>query len=282
MTLTTTGELVAAAVAAQSAVAAFNVITLEHAEAIAAGAERAGRGVILQVSENAVRFHGGAHRPLLLACRELAAAAPVPLALHLDHVEHETLADAAITDARELGLSSIMIDGSAHGYDENVAVTARLAHRAHIEDLWVEAELGRVGGKDGAHAPGVRTDPGEAAAFVAATAVDGLAVAVGSSHAMTSRSASLDLELIARLTAAVPVPLVLHGSSGVPDAVLRDAVAAGIRKVNVGTALNVAGTAALRAALAAAPDAVDPRPSTAAARDAMADVVAHIAALLAG
>ena len=106
----------------------------------------------------------------------------------------------------------------------------------------------------------MRTDPDEAAAFVAATAVDGLAVAVGSSHAMSSQTASLDIDLIARLAAAVPVPLVLHGSSGVPDAALLEAVGAGIRKVNIGTALNVAGTAALRAALAAAPGRRRPAP----------------------
>ena len=105
--------------------------------------------------------------------------------------------------------------------------------------------------------------------------MDGLAVAVGSSHAMVDRSAQLDVDLIARLAAAVPVPLVLHGSSGVPDAAIAAAVAAGIRKVNIGTALNIAYTAALRAALAARPDAVDPRRYTLEARAAMADVVAR-------
>jgi fructose-bisphosphate aldolase class II len=281
VSLARTGELIAAAVASGGAVAAFNAITLEHAEAIVAGATRAGRGVILQVSENAVRFHGGGYRPLLLACRELASAAPVGIALHLDHIESEALADAVVSDAADLGVSSIMLDAAQHPYDDNVATVARLAHRARIADLWVEAELGAIGGKDGAHAPGVRTDPDEAAGFVAATGVDGLAVAVGSSHAMAAQTASLDIGLIGRLAAAVPVPLVLHGSSGVPDAVLLEAVGAGIRKVNIGTALNVAGTGALRAALAAAPDAVDPRPATAAARDAMADVIARYAALLA-
>jgi fructose-bisphosphate aldolase class II len=265
------------AVAAGRAVAAFNVVTLEHAEAIVTGAERAGRGVILQLSENAVKFHGGAYRPLLLACRELAASASVPLALHFDHIESEALADAIISDAADLGAGSLMVDASQHEYAENVAVTARLAHRAHIADLWVEAELGRVGGKDGAHAPGVRTDPDEAAAFVAATAVDGLAVAVGSSHAMSSQTASLDIELIALLAAAVPVPLVLHGSSGVPDAALLEAVGAGIRKVNIGTALNVAGTAALRETLGSS---VDPRAALAAARSAMSSVVEHYVELL--
>lgn len=274
MTLVSARELVGT----MPAVAAFNVITIEHAEAIATGAAAAGRGCILQVSENAVAFHGGASRPILAACREIAAAAPVPLAVHLDHVASEELALAAIRDAMA---GSIMLDASALSYSDNVATTARLTEQAHSAGLWVEAELGEVGGKDGAHAPGVRTDPVEAAAFVAATGVDALAVAVGSSHAMSSQTAELDLELISRLSAAVPVPLVLHGSSGVPDAVLRAAVDAGIRKVNVGTALNVAGTGAVRAALTAAPDAVDPRAALNAQRAAMASVVERYATLLA-
>src|SRR5690606_32233572 len=104
--------------------------------------------------------------------------------------------------------------------------------------VYVEGELGEVGGKDGAHAPGVRTDPEEARSFVAATGVDALAVAVGSSHAMLDRSAALDLDLISRLHAALPVPLVLHGSSGVADETIVAAVRAGMTKINVSTHLN--------------------------------------------
>ncbi|MCS0498534.1 class II fructose-bisphosphate aldolase [Protaetiibacter mangrovi] len=281
MTLVATASLVADAVAASRAVAAFNVITLEHAEAIAAGASRAGVGAILQLSENAVRFHGGDPRPILSACRAVAEGADVPLALHLDHVEDPALVDLAIAHASAWGLGSLMVDASRLAYADNVAATADAARRAHDAGLWVEAELGEIGGKDGAHAPGVRTDPEEAAAFVAATGVDALAVAVGSSHAMRERTAGVDAELVARIAARVPVPLVLHGSSGVDDAGIRAAVAAGIRKVNVGTALNLAGTAGLRAALAEHPDAVDPRPYTRAAREAMAGVVEHFCRVVA-
>lgn len=281
MTLARTGDLVAAAASRDRAVAAFNVISLEHAEAIVAGAEEAGVSVILQVSQNAVLFHGGNPRPLLMACREVAAAAAVEVSLHLDHIDDPVLISLAIEIAGETGLSSIMVDASRLDYAANVEATADATRRAHAASLWVEAELGEVGGKDGAHAPGVRTDPTEAAAFVAATGVDALAVAVGSSHAMTERSASIDHDLVTRLAAAVGIPLVLHGSSGVPDAELSAAVTAGIRKVNIGTALNVAGTAATRAALAAEPDAVDPRRVAVATRDAMAGVVAHLGSLVA-
>ena len=250
------------------AIAAFNVITLEYAEGIVAGAERAGLPALLSVSHNAVRFHGDL-APLAAACRALADAASVPVFLHLDHCESEEL----VLEAAGLGFDSAMFDASTLPYVENVAATARVAARAQERGLWVEAELGEIGGKDGAHAPGVRTDPDEAAAFVAATGVDALAVAVGSSHAMTSRTAALDIDLIARLADAVPVPLVLHGSSGVDDDGIRATVAAGIRKVNVGTQLSAAYSNALRAELG---DRVDPRRALTAARDAIAADVAHL------
>lgn len=249
-------------------IAAFNVITLEYAEGIVAGAERAGLPVLLSVSHNAVRFHGGL-APLAAACRALADAASVPVALHLDHCESEEL----VMEAAGLGFASAMFDVSTRPYAENVAATARVAAGAHERGLWVEAELGEIGGKDGAHAPGVRTDPAEATAFVAATGVDALAVAVGSSHAMTSRTARLDVDLISRLAAAVPVPLVLHGSSGVDDDGIRAAVAAGIRKVNVGTQLSAAYSNAVRAELGGS---TDPRRALAAAREAIAADVAHL------
>ena len=146
--------------------------------------------------------------------------------------------------------------------------------------LFLEAELGEVGGKDGAHAPGVRTDPAEAAAFVAATGVDALAVAVGSSHAMSARTAALDFELIARLRSAVPVPLVLHGSSGVADEDLRKAVCAGITKINVGTLLNVHFTRAVRKYLAADDAVTDPRRYLAPARVAVSEAVAAMIAAI--
>ncbi|MFC4609262.1 ketose-bisphosphate aldolase [Streptomyces maoxianensis] len=275
MPLVSTGELVSAAAAESRGIAAFNVITLEHAEAIAAGAERAGAPAILQISENAVKFHGGKLAAIAAAASAVARASTAPLALHLDHVVSADLLRAAADE----GFSSVMFDASKLPYDENVKATADAVRRCHERGLWIEAELGKVGGKDGeppldAHAPGVRTAPSEAAAYVADTGVDALAVAVGSSHAMTRRTASLDHTLIADLRHAVPVPLVLHGSSGVPDEEIRRAVAAGMVKINVGTALNTAFTGAVRAFLEADPSTVDPRKYLAPAREAMAGTVA--------
>lgn len=282
MTLATTAELVARAVADASAVAALNVITLEHAEGIVAGAEQAGTPVIMQISENAVRYHGGALRPLAAACRAIAEVSTVGLALHLDHVTRPAL----LAQAAGCGLSSVMFDAGDRPYTENLAATRDAVRRAHADGLWIEAELGYVGGKPGApssaHTAGVRTDPGEARAFVADTGVDALAVAVGSSHAMTERTAGIDDELVEAIAAAAPVPLVLHGSSGVRDADLRRGVHAGLRKINVGTALNVALTRAVREHLAGDATAVDPRHYLRAGRDAVAAATVEVLRVVTG
>ncbi|WP_328676320.1 class II fructose-bisphosphate aldolase [Streptomyces sp. NBC_00322] len=284
MPLVSTGELVSAAAADGRGIAAFNVITLEHAEAIATGAEQAGAPAILQISENAVRFHGGQLSAIAAAAAAVAHASTAQLALHLDHVVSVDL----LRSADDEGFSSVMFDASKLPYEENVRATADAVRWGHERGIWIEAELGKVGGKEGetpldAHAPGVRTDPAEAAAYVAATGVDALAVAVGSSHAMTQRTAALDHTLIARLRDAIPVPLVLHGSSGVPDEEIRRAVASGMVKINVGTALNTAFTGAVRAFLETTdPSTVDPRKYLAPARAAMAGTVAGFLTVVSG
>lgn len=281
MPLVTTGDLVADAATTRRAVPAFNVITLEHVEAVVAGAEAAGAPVILQVSENAVGFRLGRLLPLARAATAVAEQAAVPVALHLDHVQSDEL----LRQAPDAGFSSVMYDASHLPYADNLAATRAAADWGHAQGLWIEAELGQVGGKSGqpaldAHAPGARTDPAEAHAFVADSGVDALAVAVGSSHAMTTRTAALDHDLIKRLAAALAVPLVLHGSSGVPDDELTAAVTGGITKVNVGTALNVAMTGAVRDLLGARPDAVDPRTYLGVGREAMAETARRITGLL--
>ncbi|MFF7249100.1 class II fructose-bisphosphate aldolase [Embleya sp. NPDC008237] len=283
MPLTSTGILTDAALADGVGVAAFNVITLEHAEAVLMAAEAAGLPVVVAISENAVKFRRERLGPLAAACRVLAEEAAVPVALHLDHVESVDLLQAA----EGTGISSVMFDASRLSYADNVAATSDAVAWAHERGITLEAELGEVGGKPGhpaldAHAPGARTDPDEAAAYVRATGVDALAVAVGSSHAMLDRTATLDHDLIARLRAAVNVPLVLHGSSGVPDAELQRAVAAGMTKINVGTALNIAYTGTLRSRLVAEPGKADPRPALDASRSAAADVVGDLLRVITG
>jgi fructose-bisphosphate aldolase class II len=304
MTLVPTREIVDAALATATGVGAFNVIHLETAQALAAGAELAGRGVILQISQNCVRYHG-ALEPIALGAMAIARAVSVPVAMHLDHADDEALIDEAIAlgfgsvmvpvamhldhaddkalidEAIALGFGSVMFDAARLGYDDNVAATTRVATRAHGAGVFVEAELGEISGKLGAHETGVRTDPGEARAFVEATGVDALAVAVGSSHAMTERSATLDLELIERLRESVTVPLVLHGSSGVPDDQLRAAIRAGVTKINVSTHFNGQFTRAIREYLAEYPLAVDSRSYLARGREAVAVEAARLLDLFA-
>lgn len=268
-------DLLTAAAERGHGLGAFNVFSIEHAEAIVAGAEAAGSAVVLQLSQNAVRYHG-ALLPIGLATLAIARASQVPAAVHLDHADDLELVDQAI----ELGFSSVMFDASRLPYAANVAATAEVVSRGHRGGLAVEAELGEVGGKDGVHAPGARTRPDEAKEFVAATGVDALAVAVGTSHAMAERRTAVDLELITALRDAVPVPLVLHGSSGVSDDELRRAVAAGMTKINMATHLNHVFTDSVRATLASKPELIDSRRYLGPARDAMAAEVARLLGLL--
>ncbi len=276
MTLAPAARLIADARTAGTGIGAFNVVHLETAEALVAASESSGLPVILQISQNCADYHG-ALAPIGLATLALARAAGTPVAVHLDHAERPELVDEAI----ELGFGSVMFDGGALPYDENARLTARVAERAHAAGVYVEGELGEVGGKDGAHAPGVRTDPAEALAFVRDTGVDALAVAVGSSHAMQQRTAALDLGRIAELRATLDVPLVLHGSSGVPDESLDAAVRAGMTKINVSTHLNGFFTRAVREALAAQPDAVDSRKYVRAGRAAIVPEAARLLQLFA-
>ena len=275
MPLVTASQLIDGARAGRRGVGAFNVIQVEHAEAFVAAAARAGTGVVLQISQNAAKYHGGLE-PIALATLAIARASSAPVVVHLDHAEDRAL----VSEAVELGMSSVMYDGSALDYEANVEATADVVREAHARGVFVEAELGKVGGKDGVHAPGVRTDPAEAVAFVAATGVDALAVAVGSSHAMTDRTAALDFERIAELRAVVPVPLVLHGSSGVADADLTRAVEEGMTKINISTHLNNTLTRALRTYLDQNPAVVDPRKYLGAGRDAMRDEVVRLLGVL--
>jgi fructose-bisphosphate aldolase class II len=276
VTLAALDEVLRTAVAQGRGVGAFNVIQIEHAEAFVAAAEQTGLPVVLQISQNTVAYHG-ALAPIALATKELAAGASASCVLQLDHARSESL----IQDAVNLGFTSVMFDGSTLDDSANRDRTKAVVQRCHAAGVSVEAELGEIGGKEGAHTAGVRTDPHDAMRFAAETAVDALAVAVGSSHAMTNRTAELDLELITKIKKAVPVPLVLHGSSGVPDSTLTEAVRAGMVKINIATHLNHIFTAAVSDFITAHAGVVDTRRYLGAARDAVAAEAARLLELLA-
>lgn len=274
MTRYSTEALVSVAGEATSGIAALNVIQLEHAEAIIAAAEAVERPVILQISENAVKYHGGLV-PIAAACIALADSAAVPVALHLDHATSTDLCRAAI----DHGFDSVMIDASQMPWEENVRVTTEVTSWCHERGIWVEAELGEVGGK-GAHVSGARTRPDEAQRFVELTGIDGLAIAIGSTHAMKERTASIDRSLLEEIRAHVDVPLVLHGSSGLPDAEIRAAIELGICKINIGTQLNIAMTNAVRNVLDADSKVVDPRRYLGHARSAIDQSVRDMLTLI--
>lgn len=275
MTLARLTELIGPAAEHSRGVGAFNVFSIEHAEAHVTGAEQVGAPVVLQISENAVKYHR-ALEPIALATLSIARSASVPVVVHLDHATDDGLVDQAIG----MGFGSVMYDASRLDYEANVAATAAVVARCHAAGIDVEAELGEVGGKDGVHAPGVRTDPADAVRFVEATGVDALAVAVGSSHAMTTRTAKLDLDLISALRKAVGVPLVLHGSSGVPDDEIVRAVAAGMTKINIATHLNVVFTGVVRDLVTSDPRLADSRKYLGPARAAVAAEVARLLGVL--
>ena len=275
MTHPTDLDFVADAQRAETGIGAFNVVLLEHAEAIATGAERAGRPVIFQISQNCVAYHGSL-APIARATLSVAEAIDVPTLVHLDHADDVDL----VREAVDLGIQSVMFDASTLPYDENVALTHEVTDFCHARGVLVEAELGEVGGKDGVHAPGARTDPGDAHRFVEATGVDLLAVAVGTSHAMTTREAAVDRALIEQLAASLEVPLVLHGSSGLPDQQLKEAVRAGMTKINISTHLNALFSGAVRETLAADPRLVDPRKYIGPGRAIVADEVERLLRLL--
>ncbi len=264
-----------ALLAAHRAVGAFNFITLEVAEAIVTGAETAGTGVILQLSQNAIAFHGGL-APAASAALRLAETARVGVVVHLDHATDEPLVDEALA----VGIRSVMFD-AAHLTDaENLARTAAVAERVHAAGGWIEAELGEIGGK-GAHAPGAhRRRRGRALRKRDARRRPR---GGGGQRARDARAQCHPRRGTDRPTRRrTPVPLVLHGSSGVADAGIDAAVRAGMRKINIGTHLNQVLTSAVRAELERDPDAIDPRRWLAPGRAAVAAEVERLLGVVTG
>jgi tagatose 1,6-diphosphate aldolase GatY/KbaY len=230
--LTPTIDLLHAASAGGYAIGGFNVYNLEGVRAVVAAAEAERSPAMLQIHPGALA-HGGA--PLIALCMEAARAAGVPFAVHLDH----SGAPDAIRAALDAGVTSVMADGSHLPYEENLAFTAAMAELAHARGAAVEAELGRLAGsEDGLTVPEYQaklTDPDQAADFVARTGVDTLAVCIGNVHGHYRGAPQLDFARLERLRWTVPIPLVLHGASGLPAPLVRRAIELGVCKLNVNT-----------------------------------------------
>ena len=233
--------------------------------------------LLFLIPRRALEVPGGEH--LTRALVEIAAAAAVPACVQLDHITDRAL----IRRGLELGVDSVMADGSDTSYEENVALVAAAVEIAHEYGATVEAELGVIAGDDDVLAAselGALTDPGEAAAFVAATGADCLAVSIGNVHGEYREPPKLDWERLERLHVEVAVPLTLHGASGLTDADIRRVVELGIRKLNVNTELRGAYFAATAAVLDEAAPALDLLRLHASQRQAVKDAAAGKLALV--
>ncbi|MFN8589998.1 MAG: class II fructose-bisphosphate aldolase [Thermomicrobiales bacterium] len=274
MALTSGRDVLRAAREGRYAVPAFNVFNLEMLQAAYAAAEAEQAPVIVQVSPRSVAYAG--LRPIAVLAIALAESVRVPVVLHLDHGPGVD----ACRDALAQGFSSVMYDGADLPYAENVARTREVVAAAHARDAAAEAELGQVGHAREGLAHGALTGPREAGQFAAETGVDALAVAIGTVHGMTATGAVLDIPRIAALAREVDAVLVMHGSSGVDDDTMRAAVAAGIRKVNLSTALQKVFMETLRRSAAAPGHETDARAVLEDARDAVIAAARHRIRLL--
>ena len=186
----------------------------------------------------------------------VAKNAPVPVVMHLDHGDSFQLAQRAVKS----GYTSVMFDGSHEKLQDNIQLTKRVVDFARLYGVPVEAELGKVGGKeDDLEAESGCTEPMEAAEFVLKTGVSSLAVAIGTAHGVYNKEPKLDVERLKEIRKVVDVPLVLHGASGLSDVAIKACIQAGICKVNFATELRIAYTEAVRSFLAEDVNAFDPK-----------------------
>lgn len=264
-------ELLKDAQAHGYAVGAFNVENMEMMQAVVAAAEAESAPLMLQTTPSTLRYAG----PAVFAAmaQAIAGGVRVPVAIHLDHGDSFELCRQAAWD----GYTSVMIDGSRLPLEENIALVRRVVQM--VGDVprqpAVEAELGRLGGKEDSLEvkEDVYTDPGEASRFAEETGIDSLAVAIGTAHGFYKGAPKLDFERLAQLRDAVSVPLVLHGSSGVPDEDVRRAVSLGVCKVNFATELRAAYTEAARQSLSGDPALYDPKKFGGPGREAVTKLV---------
>lgn len=270
MALVTTKQLMLDAQKNHYAIGAFNAENMEMVQAIIAAAEEMHAPVIVQTTPGTLKYASPSTFHAMAAAA--AAEASVPVAIHLDHGSSFELAMQAF----RAGYTSVMIDGSHHVFEENIQITKEVVRACHAANIPVEAELGKVGGKeddlDGGSGNGY-TDPAEAAEFVERTGIDSLAVAIGTAHGVYHGTPKLDVNRLSEIREAVSVPLVLHGTSGVPDDAVRECVARGICKVNYATDLRIAFSKGLKEFLAEDPDAFDPKKYSAVGREQVKEYV---------
>ena len=239
------------------AVGAFNVENMEMVLAVLSAAEETNSPVIMQTTPGTVKYAGA--DMYFANIRAAARRTKIPVACHLDH--GNTLAIAV--QALHAGYTSIMIDGSKLPFEENIALTKTVTEICHAVNIPVEAELGRVGGKedglDNTQSENPYTDPDEAAIFVERTGCDSLAVAVGTAHGVYKGTPHVNFDVLAKIHEVVNIPLVLHGTSGVPDDQVIRCVSMGMCKVNYATDLRIAYTYGVKRYMKENPGVFDPK-----------------------
>ncbi|MBU3875388.1 tagatose-bisphosphate aldolase subunit GatY [Faecalicatena sp. AGMB00832] len=264
MALVTTRQLLLDAQAGGYAVGAFNVENMEMVQAVVTAAEKLKSPVIMQTTPSTVKYADLAY--FYANVKTAAEMASVPVVMHLDHGNSFELAMRAL----RTGYTSIMIDGSHESFEDNIAVTRAVVDACHPSEIPVEAELGKVGGKEDDLEGGEGnpyTDPEEARQFVEATGIDSLAVAIGTAHGVYKGTPKLDMERISEIRKVVSIPLVLHGTSGVPDDAVRECIRRGMCKVNYATDLRIAYSKGINKVLSEHPDTIDPKKYNAQGRE---------------
>lgn len=271
MPLVPMSEMLQKAKAGKYAVGQFNINNLEFTQAIVQAAEEENSPVILGVSEGAARYMGLEYTVAL--AKTAASLSSVPVALHLDHGSSFEVAMQYI----RAGFSSVMFDGSHHPYEENIALTKKVVEAAKAMGVSVEGELGTIGGVEDDVAVDEEdaklADPKEAIEFYQATKVDALAIAVGSAHGMYKGEPKIRHDIIEAVSNEIDIPLVLHGGSGIPDEAIKQAITAGIGKINVNTENQVEMTKVLREIFNKDADVYDPRKYLGPGRDAIKKTV---------
>lgn len=255
MPLVTSKQMLTDAQKGGYAVGAFNAENMEMVKAIIRAAEELKAPVMIQTTPSTVKYASLEMFVAMVAAE--ARNASVPVCLHLDHGSSFELAVRAVKE----GYTSVMIDGSKLPFEENIDVSARVVSVAHPNGIPVEAELGKVGGKedDLVAVADTNTDPMEAKEFVEKTGIDSLAVAIGTAHGFYVGTPVLDKERLSEIRKVVDIPLVLHGASGLSKEDVMDCVKRGICKVNFATELRKAYTDAGKALLEAKPETFDPK-----------------------
>lgn len=255
----------------QYAVGAFNCNNMEIVQAIVSAAEAEKSPVIVQASQGAIKYAGIEY---IAAMTRLAAEkASVPVALHLDH----GTSFAQIMSCVRNSFTSVMIDGSKLPLEENIALTNKVIEAVRPLGISVEAELGKIGGTEDditvSEKEALFTDPAEAERFVSETKVDALAIAIGTAHGQYKGVPELDFQRLTEIRRRVNVPIVLHGSSGVPDEAIQKAISLGVCKVNIDTNIREAFVAAARKVMVDHPQEIDPRKMLGPAREATVAII---------